>query len=156
MKRTVALFSILLMVSLMAACGGQDEKIVENETMSETYSTGKEENLGLSETKNSQNTVHSNKDSNILIAYFTYGENAGFTGNVDASSSASIQLFNGRVTGNTGVMAQMISDVSGGDLFSIRTVELYPENYNDTVNIGKEEKNNNARPKLSTHVEVTI
>ena len=40
MKRTVALFSILLMVSLMAACGGQDEKIVENETMFETYSTG--------------------------------------------------------------------------------------------------------------------
>ena len=156
MKRTVALFSILLIVSSMAACGGQDEKIVENETMSETYSTGKEDNLGLSETNNSQNTIPSDKDSNILIAYFTYGENAGFTGNVDASSSASIQLFNGRVTGNTGVMAQMISDVSGGDLFSIRTVETYSENYNDTVNIGKEEKNNNARPKLSTHAEVTI
>ena len=122
--------------------------------MFETYSTGKEENLGLSETNNSQNTIPSDKDSNILIAYFTYGENAGFTGNVDASSSASIQLFNGRVTGNTGVMAQMISDVSGGDLFSIRTVEPYPENYNDTVNIGKEEKN--KRIKKGKHLTFHI
>lgn len=67
------------------------------------------------------------EDSNILIAYFTYGENAALPNDVDASSSASIQIFNGEVTGNTGVMAHMIAEASGGELFSIRTVEPYPD-----------------------------
>ncbi len=84
--------------------------------------------------------------SNILIAYFTYGENAELPDDVDASSSASIQIFNGEVTGNTGVMAHMIAEASGGELFSIRTVEPYPNNYNDTVDVGESEKNNGIRP----------
>lgn len=78
--------------------------------------------------------------SNILIAYFTYGENAELPDDVDASASASIQIFNGEVTGNTGVMVRMIAEASGGELFSIRTVEPYPNNYNDTVDAGQTER----------------
>lgn len=84
---------------------------------------------------------------------FTYGENAGLSSDADASSSASIQVFNGEVTGNTGVMAHIIADSSGGELFSIRTAELYPDNYNDTIDVGESEKDNNIRPELSTHIE---
>lgn len=72
---------------------------------------------------------------------------------MDASTTASIQIFNGEVTGNTGVMAHMIAEASGGELFSIRTVEPYPDNYNDTVDAGEAEKNNGIRPELSTHIE---
>lgn len=93
------------------------------------------------------------KGSNILIAYFTYGENAELPDDVDASASASIQIFNGEVTGNTGVMARMIAEASGGELFSIRTVEPYPDNYNDTVDVGQTEKNNGIHPELATHIE---
>ena len=69
------------------------------------------------------------------------------------SASASIQIFNGEVTGNTGVMARMIAEASGGELFSIRTVEPYPNNYNDTVDVGQTEKNNGIHPVLATHIE---
>ena len=62
--------------------------------------------------------------SNILIAYFTYGENAELPDDVDASSSASIQIFNGEVTGNTGVMAHMIAEASGGSAFSDAVDEI--------------------------------
>ncbi|MGN1184279.1 MAG: flavodoxin, partial [Oliverpabstia sp.] len=64
-----------------------------------------------------------------------------------------IQIFNGEVTGNTGVMAHMIAEASGGELFSIRTVEPYPDSYNDTVDAGEAEKNHGIRPELSTHIE---
>lgn len=56
--------------------------------------------------------------SNILIGYFTYGENAELSDDVNASATASIQIFNGEVTGNTGVMVHMISEASGGSAFS--------------------------------------
>ena len=38
-------------------------------------------------------------------------------------------------------------------MFSIRTVEPYPDNYNDTVDVGQTEKNNGIHPELATHIE---
>lgn len=91
--------------------------------------------------------------SNILVAYFTYGENADLGDNVDASSSASIQMLDGQVTGNTGVVASVIADLTGADTFSIRTVESYPDNYNDTIDQGQEEQQEDVRPELSGQIE---
>ncbi len=56
--------------------------------------------------------------SGILAAYFTYGENASLDEDVDASSSASIQYWDGRLTGNTGVAAAQIAQATGGSGFS--------------------------------------
>ena len=91
--------------------------------------------------------------SNILVAYFTYGENADLGDNVDAASSASIQMLDGQVTGNTGVVASVIADLTGADTFSIRTVESYPDNYNDTIDQGQEEQQEDVRPELSGQIE---
>ena len=38
-------------------------------------------------------------------------------------------------------------------MFSIRTVEPYPDNYDDTIDVGQAEKNNGISPELSTHIE---
>ena len=106
-----------------------------------------------------QNTGENDADasgtagSNILVAYFTYGENADLGDNVDASSSASIQMLDGQVTGNTGVVASVIADLTGADTFSIRTVESYPDNYNDTIGQGQEEQQEDVRPELSGQIE---
>ena len=91
-------------------------------------------------------------DANILVAYFSYGENADLPDGVDASSSASIQAWEGDTTGNTGLIAHWISDAAGGDLFSIQTEEKYPDDYNETIDQGQEEQSENARPELSSHV----
>lgn len=91
--------------------------------------------------------------SNILVAYFTYGENADLGDNVDASSSASIQMLDGQMSGNTGVVASVIADLTGADIFSIRTVESYPDNYNDTIDQGQEEQQEDVRPELSGQIE---
>lgn len=43
----------------------------------------------------------------------------------------------------------MIQDIIGGDLFHIETVQSYPQDYHETIEVAKKELNNNARPTLS-------
>ncbi len=50
---------------------------------------------------------------------------------------------------NTEAVAQLIKENTDADLFEIKTENSYPENYEETA---KQEKESNARPKLSTHV----
>ena len=67
------------------------------------------------------------KYSKILIAYFSY-------------------------SGNTGIVAQEIQKVIGGDIFKIETVEVYPKNYNRVVDAARQEQKMNTRPALKTKV----
>lgn len=114
-----------------------------------------------------------NNGKNILIAYFTRLDNTDATldeivqgggpygslgdswesSDMDAIASASITLMDGEVKGNVEAMAQMIGSLTGGDLFSIRTVQKYPVNYDELINVGGEERRANARPELAAHVE---
>lgn len=91
--------------------------------------------------------------SNMLVAYFSYAENAELADGVDASASASIQMLNGELTGNTGIVAHMIADTTDADIFSIRTVKKYPSSYDATIDLGQEERNADARPELATPVD---
>ena len=98
-------------------------------------------------------TVEQSTGSNMLVAYFSYAENANLPEGVDASAGASIQVWNGGTTGNTGLLAAMIAEATGADLFSVQTVEKYPDSYDATLDQAQEERNANARPELATHVE---
>lgn len=88
-----------------------------------------------------------------MIIYFSYYENANLPNDIDASASASIQLWNRKRTGNTGVIANMIKDKTDGDIFSVVVADKYPESYDETVDRGRDEKNQNIRPRLITHIE---
>ena len=55
--------------------------------------------------------------------------------------------------GNTAILAEMIAEETGGDLFEIRTVKVYPDDYEETKTIATAERENNERPELATTVE---
>jgi flavodoxin len=63
---------------------------------------------------------------------------------------------NGRIVnlpiGNTEVIAKMINEIIGGDMFHITTLKSYPEDYEETTKVAKQELKNNARPELSERV----
>lgn len=84
----------------------------------------------------------------ILIAYFSYGENAGHGDNADVTASASVQHGSRGVTGNTGLIAEDIASAAGGTLYSIKTVQPYSPDYNEAVAAGKAEQQQHARPAL--------
>lgn len=107
--------------------------------------------------------------SRILIAYFTWADNtvvedqdAAVQGalnhyesigdasryeGVDATSSASVI-----VPGNAAKIAAWIQQEVGGDLFSIVVTDPYSSDYDECLDRAADEKADNARPALSTHV----
>lgn len=122
-----------------------EEQPAEESTETETEQSTE----GTAEAESSE----AGAQSSLLVAYFSYAENAALPDDVDASASASIQPWNGTLTGNTGVVADMIAQATGANLFSIRTVEQYPDTYDATIDQGQQEQSDGARPELATHLE---
>ena len=48
--------------------------------------------------------------------------------------------------GNTEVIAEMIADLTGGDLFEVETVKTYPADYYACIDEAKAELRQGARP----------
>lgn len=84
-----------------------------------------------------------------LVVYFSVPETDG----VDASSGASRIVSDGKVMGNTQYIASLISEATGSDLFEIKTVHAYPSSHKALIDAAKVEIDNNARPKLATHIK---
>jgi flavodoxin len=76
-----------------------------------------------------------------LIAYFSRKGNNYVSGKI-------VNL----PIGNTEVIANMIKDITGGDLFQIETKKPYPEDYTETTKVADKEYHSNARPELSTKI----
>ncbi len=55
--------------------------------------------------------------------------------------------------GNTEVIVNKIQELTGSDMFEIKTVETYPKNYTETTNVAKKELRENARPELTEVVD---
>lgn len=165
-KLTVILLAVLLALSL-AACGNSDTssgESLESSTSSNSQGIMEEPSSAPEDSEPVQGDTSAEEPvedgaapetsgTNMVVAYFSYAENAELPNGVDASTSASIQPWKDTTTGNTGVVAAMIAEATGADLFSVQTVEKYPASYDETVDLGREERNADARPELATHLE---
>lgn len=156
MKKIIAFLMAICMIISLTACSQSNR----NTEGSSNPAANDDQISDESAPDNSNNSLESISDSDagstpkkILIAYFSYGENANLTDGVDASASASIQILDGKITGNTGLVANYIQKATGGDLFSIRTVKTYSDDYNTVIEEGQAEKNNNEKPELSSHID---
>ncbi len=118
------------------------------------WATGNEsvsENINATQAPSGQQaktTIQSAKGK-ALVVYFSVPETDG----VDASSGASRLISNGKVMGNTQYIASVISEATGSDLFEIKTVHTYPGSHKALIDAAKVEIDNNARPKLATHIK---
>ena len=142
-KKIMILTAAFTLVLSLGACGaGNAESTVQTET---TAADADQDTETAGENTDSQGT----DGSRILIAYFTAAENSG----VDAVASASYSDVNGEAKGRMQALAEMIQDVTGGDLFSIRTEETYPADGGDLIDYASQEQSEDARPALTTHIE---
>ena len=82
------------------------------------------------------------KNTKCLIAYFSR----------EGNNYAGGKIVNLPV-GNTQVAAEMIADLTGGDLFRIKAVHAYPMDYTETTEAAQRELQSGARPKLAAHLE---
>jgi flavodoxin len=81
-------------------------------------------------------------NSKSLIAYFSRKGNNYVGGSI-------VNL----PAGNTEVIAKKIQKLTESDIFQIRTVKSYPEDYTKTTNVAREEQRENARPELTELVD---
>ena len=153
MKKLIAIILAGMMVLSLTACSGNAAQESSQETTSRTESSSAEAEESTVSAETLSPEAAEDIGTNMLVAYFSYAENAELPDDVDASTTASIQVWNNETTGNTGVVADMIADATGADLFSIQTVEKYPDSYEATVDQGQEEQSADARPALATHIE---
>ena len=55
--------------------------------------------------------------------------------------------------GNTDLLAEIVAEETGGELFRIETVKEYPSAYDEMLTAATEERTNKARPELKTAIE---
>ncbi len=77
--------------------------------------------------------------NSILVAYFSLaGEQYG-VGAIEE--------------GNTAVIAKMIAEQTGADVFEIEAVNAYPETYDGLLDVSRQEMSDNARPEIAGTVD---
>ena len=89
-----------------------------------------------------------NGDSNILVAYFSWADNAILEEDVDAVTSPSVIA-----PGNVQELAGWVQEQTGGDLFSIRVAEPYSSDWDECLSRANDERGEDARPELVENVE---
>lgn len=136
MKKYLVLLLAVVLVGVLAACGSAADK----------------EQAELPPQQDQTGAASIPQEKRILIAYFTRADNTVVQNasviNADAASSASLLA-----PGNTQQMAALIQEKVGGDLFSIRVKEPYPENYEACLERAADETAAGARPELVEQLE---
>ena len=138
MKKVFSILMILCMIFALAACdtGTQNESTQSNNTItnesSEAINTPEED---------STDTTSEPAESKILIAYFSRADENYGVGVIEK--------------GNTEIIAEMIAEKTGGELFHIERNTPYPADYDECTDEAKQEQNDKARPALKADMDIS-
>ena len=153
MKRIVLLLLAAAWMLSLAACGqtGGRESFAPPGPENEETASDTSNAAGETSSEESPQITEEAAGSHILVAYFTWAENAAFPeGDEEVEAMASPSVV---VPGNVGQLAGWVQEETGGDLFSIRVTDPYPSDWDACLACANEERGDNARPKLRENVE---
>ena len=154
MKKILSFFLAITMVLSLTACGTAENQESGSSEASESSSTAPEQETtdsSSSEMEASGSGASKTSEvqgSNVLVAYFSWADNAILAGDVDAVVSPSVIP-----PGNVQQLAGWVQEETGSDLFSIRVTDPYPSDWDDCLARANEERGDNARPELVENVE---
>ena len=146
MKRLFALILAVTMMLALAACGNSAPTEPSSEDGSQTPNSTNVQLPEPSEPAADDATPDSSQPddttqveqteggSNMLVAYFSLaGEQYG-VGVIEE--------------GNTSIIAHMIAEQTGADLFEIEAATPYPTSHSELLDVSRQEMANNARPEI--------
>lgn len=145
LRRIFSTFMALFTCTSLVACGTNNSTAgnsgLSGQTVAQTEFNGSD-----------------NGNSKILIAYFSYFDNTD-SQNItskkyaDAMSSASVTTLNGQKYGNNDVVADILKQKTGADVFSIITSQQYSPDYDGgIVEQAQIDARNKTRPELASHI----
>ena len=141
MKRRMTLILLALVVAAASLAGCQREA---DQTGNDNGTVQTEDTEDTTE----QDAGESMDSSRILVAYFSWADNAVLEDDVDAVTSPSVIP-----PGNVQQLAGWVQDETGGDLFAIRVTDPYPSDWDECLDRANEERGSDARPTLTGQVE---
>lgn len=87
-----------------------------------------------------------------LIVYFSMPETDN-PHNMSREEENSTVVINGKVLGNTQYVAQLIQEMTGGDIFRILPQKPYPTDHRTLVDLAREEQEQDTRPAIVGKIE---
>ena len=156
MKKTILLLFTCCLIAALSACGKTTSADNNTEQTTPTESAEAETVQEESETESADaGQTETTEGGKALVAYFAYNENMGDTSgmSVDAISSASLSNDAGNESGNLQVMAQVIQEQTGADIFQILVSEPYDPEYEVMRERAYEELDNSTVPELQATVD---
>ena len=150
MRRWMAAALTVLLVLSFAACAGsrQEEQPASAEATEQSQSASVQEEEEPASTEQQPEEPSNAQESGVLVAYFSWADNAVIDGEVDSVASPSVTA-----PGNVQQLAQWISERTGGDLFSIQVTEPYSSDWDACLERANQERAEDARPELTASVE---
>lgn len=143
MKKLISILAAGLLVLSLTACGNSApaESASESESGASASETTQNETqtdeIGNSE--QADNAEQTEGGGNMLVAYFSLaGEQYG-VGVIEE--------------GNTSIIAQMIAEQTGADMFEIEAATPYPTSHDELLEVSQQEMRDNARPEIAGSVE---
>ena len=131
-KKLTTLMLSGLMVLSMVACGN-------TETDHQTNSVTAETTASTAKTEDNNHSEQPEGGSKMLVAYFSLaGEQYG-VGVIEE--------------GNTSIIAHMIAEQTGADLFEIKAVNPYPTSHSELLEVSRKEMSDKARPEIADTVD---
>ena len=145
MKRIVSFLLAAAMGLSLAACSKAAGSISASEQGRTAAEAERPAGEGLAE--GSDQGYEGMRSGNVLIAYFSWADNAILAEDVDAVSSPSVLP-----PGNVQQLAAWVQEATGGDIFSIRVTEPYPSDWDECLERANEERGEDARPEIMENV----
>ena len=133
MKRLTVCILVFLMAVSLAACGQEQQGSGESEP---------------ADNQSEAEAQPADGDGSVLIAYFSWAQNAETDEDVDAVTSPSVVA-----PGDVQRLAGWVQEGTGGDVFTIQVTEPYPSDWDECLDRANEERAENARPELTAQVE---
>lgn len=127
LKKILGLLIAATMIFSLTACGQTPAQNSDNLASSDSAVSSKAHQTQSSEVEMSASTEGEqteSADNKTLVVYFSW-------------------------SGNTEEMASYIAEQTDGDLYEIEPKVAYPTDYNETGDIAKVERNENARPEIA-------
>ena len=122
MKQALSFLLTLAMLCTLAACGSGSE--AEQTPL----------NSGQAASDTAEAAQEAGQEGKVLVAYFSWADNAALTDDVDAVTSPSVVS-----PGNVQQLAGWVQEATGGDLFAIRVTDPYPNDWEACLDRANEE-----------------
>lgn len=133
-KKIITLLMTFLLIFSLVACGKTSQRSENYSTQSDKTKdvvndisdTKASEEIEKTDTSQSIESENTSKDAKTLVVYFSWS-----------------------TSGNTEKMATYIQEHTGADILELISANPYPTDYNETRDVAKVERDENARPQIA-------